>query len=147
MPFRSDFLKRQSRQILENWKAPEHVAEWTGALSSLRYRGKVSQNTLQPKVDHISLGMQLVKRNGMRFMRRPDGTTRDMRSLPGNPVRYDNHDALPMYTTLLVLLLAFSILWSDIRYPFYIIVGGCLIIHRVDLISWSDCYLYAIFRA
>ena len=68
-------------------------------------------------MDHISLGMQLVKRNGMRFMTRPDGTTRDMHSLPGNPIRYDNHDALPMYTTLLVLLLAFSILWSGIRCP------------------------------
>ena len=66
-------------------------------------------------MDHISLGMQLVKRNGMRFMTRHDETARDMQSLLGNPVRYDGFDALPMYTTLLVLLLAFSILWSDIR--------------------------------
>ena len=91
-------------------------------------------------MDHISLGMQLVKRNGMRFMTRPDGTTRDMQSLPGNPIRYDNHDALPMYTTLLVLLLAFSILWSDIRYPFYIIVGGCLIIHSGS--DFSERFLF-----
>ena len=98
-------------------------------------------------MDHISLGMQLVKRNGMRSMTRPDETTRDMQSSLGNPVRYGGHDALPMYTTLLVLLLAFSILWSDIRCPLYIIVGGCLIIHMVDLISRSDCYLYTVFRA
>ena len=98
-------------------------------------------------MDHISLGMQLVKRNGMRSMAQPDETTRDMQPLPGNPVRYDGHDALPMYTTLLVLLLAFSILWSDISCPLYIIVRGCLIIHRVDLTSRSDYCLYAVFRA
>ena len=68
-------------------------------------------------MDHISLGMQLVKRNGMRFMTRPDETARDMQSLLGNPVRYDGYDALPRYTALLILLLAFSILWSDIRCP------------------------------
>lgn len=66
-------------------------------------------------MDHISLGMQLAKRNGMRFMTRPDETARDMQSLLGNPVRYDRYDALPRYTTLLILLLAFSILWFDIR--------------------------------
>jgi len=67
-------------------------------------------------------------------MTRPDETTRDMQSIPDNPVRYDGRDALPMYMALLVLLLAFSILWSDIRCPLNIIVGGYLIIHRVDLI-------------
>lgn len=50
-------------------------------------------------------------------MTRPDETVRDMQSLLGSPVRYDGYDALPMYTTLLVLLLDFSILWSGIRCP------------------------------
>ena len=113
-------------------------------LSSPRYHGKVSRNTLQPKVDHISLGMQPVKGNGMRFMTRPDETTRDMQSVPGNPVGYDGHDALPTYAALLILLLAFSILGFDIRCPLYIIVG---LFDYSQMISRSDCYSCAVFRA
>jgi hypothetical protein len=88
-------------------------------------------------VDHISLGMQLVKRNGMRFVTRPDEMARDMQSLLGNPVRYDGYDALPRYTTLLILLLAFSILWSDIRCP--LLQGGSDFSERLLFVRCIPC--------